>query len=200
MSAEKSESEEKDVSRPASTAPCSSKSKKVSKDRKIKTEPANSFGQYIKYRKKESIENNPKDKLDMKDVRKKWSIMSDVEKAFFKDCYMKEKHEMGTNYRMNRKRKVKENLKKRNPEVKKLAKNVKVQKETETEEFLVKLQLCDKNIEESHNESKVWCEELSCEKITNAVMKYKLKMKKEELDALKDKYEHLVLQHNQCHE
>ena len=200
MSSEIRVCEEKDVNGPASTVPCSSKSKKVSKVIKIKTEPANSYGQYIKYRKKLINDTNPEDTLDMEDVRKKWTIMSADEKAFFKDRYQKEKNEMGTNYRMNRKNKVKENSKKKDPKVKKLAINLKVKKESDTEEFLVKLQVCDQNMNDAHNENKVWCEELCSEKIKNAVIKYKLKMKTEELDSIKEKYEHLILQHNQCHE
>merc|ERR1719154_867056 len=125
--------------------------------------------------------------------------MSVEEKAFFKDCSMKEKFELGTNYRRNRKKKDNKTTKKTSRKVKVTSgeagrKEVKEKEGSETDRFLVQLQLSDLSIEEALKEGKVLCEELACEKIESAVMKFKLKMKTEELAALKDKYEQLVMQ------
>ena len=96
---------------------------------------------------------------------------------------------------MKRKRKVKDNPEKKQ----KLTKEKLIDsKENPTVEFLEKLELVDKNVEELRFEKEVLCEEFSSEKVINAVNKYKLKMKTEELDNLKDKYEQLVLQHSLC--
>ena len=172
-----------------------SKAKKLPLKKKAKTEPANSYGQFLKLRKQQTTEKDPKGRLDITEAQNEWKAMKSEEKAFYTDCYRKDKEEMGTNYRMKRKRKVKDN-----PVKKQKSKKVKLidSKENPTVEFLEKLELVDINVEELRFENKVLCEEFSNEKVINGVNKYKLKIKTEELDNLKDKYEQLVLQHSLC--
>ena len=171
------------------------KTKKTPLKKKAKTEPANSYGQFLKLRKQEITEKDPKDQLDITEAQNEWKTMNTEEKAFYKECYRKEKEEMGLSYRIKRKRKVKDN-----PIKERKSKKVKLEdrKENPTAEFLEKMELMDINAEELRFENKVLCEVLSSEKEINAVNKYKLKVKTEELDTLKHKYEQLVLQHSLC--
>merc|ERR1712096_328342 len=164
------------------------KAKKLPLEKKANTEPANSYGQFLKLRKQQIAEKDPKGQLDITEAQDEWKAMKDEEKAFFTNCYKKEKEEMGANYRMKRKRKE-------NPKMKQKSKKVKMIdcKENPTVKFLEKLELVDITVEELGLENKVLFEELSTEKVVNAVNKFKLKMKTEELDNLKDKYEQLVL-------
>ena len=64
-----------------------------------------------------------------------------------------------------------------------------------TLKFLEKL---DISIEKLSKENEVTRDNISNLKVDNAVFKFKLKSKSDELETLKDKYEQLLTQHNMC--
>ena len=98
---------------PACTSLVTKGAKKLPLQKKAKTEPVNSYGQFLKLRKQQIAEKDPKDQLDITEAQKEWKTMNSEDKAFFTNRYRKEKEEMGTNYRMKRKRKVKDNPEKK---------------------------------------------------------------------------------------
>ena len=180
------------------TAPPKSKpkSKKFPLKSKNKTEPVNCYGQFLMFKKQKLQEKDPNAKLNRSDTLKEWKGMDQNEKDFFVECYRKEKEEMGDKYR-NRELKL---AKKDAGEKNKKQKKVKESKDAENPnlKFLEKLEAIDYSIGELGKENEVLREKISNLRVENAVFKYKLKTKSEELESLKDKYEQLVLQHNLC--
>lgn len=67
--------------------------------KKLKTEPANSFLQFVQEKKRKEKDDNPRSKLNMASVRKEWSDMPDENKVFYRELYEREKIELGTNFR-----------------------------------------------------------------------------------------------------
>ena len=143
--------------------------------------------------------------MDLLEIQAEWGRMEDDKKSYFQECYQKEKAEMGSNYRLNYKSKRKndtnEEKTRKKSNAHKLGVEVKddiVDKKCATVDFLERLEICDKKIDELQEKKDVLSEDLSSENICNSIQQYKLKMKTEELISLKERYEQLLLQHSLC--
>ena len=97
--------------------------------KKLKTEPANSFLQFVQEKKRKEKDDNPRSKLNMASVRKEWSDMPDENKVFYRELYEREKIELGTNFRNKTEKKQEEEIKHQT--------NQEVQEAKETEDSTV---------------------------------------------------------------
>ena len=68
---------------------------------------------FFKLTKQQTTEKDPKGQQDITEAQNEWKPMNFEEKAFYTDWYRKEIEEMGTNYRMKRKRKAKDKTEKK---------------------------------------------------------------------------------------
>ena len=163
---------------------------------KIKTDVANCYGQFLKFKKQELKEKDPNAKINRKKTEEEWRALDQNRKDFFVKRWRQEKEKMGGNYR---KRELKL-VKKITDQKQKKQKNVKktVDAENPTLKFLEKLESVDISIEKLSKENEVTRDNISNLKVDNAVFKFKLKSKSDELETLKDKYEQLLTQHNMC--
>jgi len=75
--------------------------------KKEKTEPANQFLQFLKFKREQLQKSQPGAKLDPKIVREEWKTLSVKDKQQYKDMTQKEKESLGDSYRKNRRKKVK---------------------------------------------------------------------------------------------
>ena len=163
-----------------------------------KTEAANCYGQFLKFKKQELIDRGSNVKFNQKKALQEWNGMDQERKNFFVTLYRNEKEEMKKNNQY-RNRELKLVMK----SVKEKKKKQKKKKELEDEEspnikYLEELESIDIRYKKLSEDKDVLRESISDLRVDNAVLKYKLKTKSEELESIKDKYDQLVLQHNLC--
>ena len=78
------------------------------REKTLKTEPANPFGQFMKHKRVEEGE------VIFSQARLEWKQMSEEDKRFYRNCYEEEKAALGDNYRVGRKRKSNKQIKIKN--------------------------------------------------------------------------------------
>eukprot|EP00092_Neocalanus_flemingeri_P089658 GFUD01113465.1.p1 GENE.GFUD01113465.1~~GFUD01113465.1.p1 ORF type:complete len:287 (-),score=61.27 GFUD01113465.1:8-868(-) len=168
---------------------------KAPKSKKTRKRAANNYNHYMKLSRQEFFGKNLNGQFDTTKAINNWKGMSSKDKEFYTDCFRKEKEEMGLSCSKKRKANVEDSSKKDQESIKVDGKQEIVHP---TVEFLATLEHLDEDIENLRNENKCLCKELSNENATKAVNKYKLKLKAGELEALKDKYDQLLIQHKMC--
>lgn len=165
------------------------------KKKKLKTKATNSYGHFLRIRKEWLTETDPEAKIDLKEILQEWRGMGADAKQYFVNLYEKEKEELASNPTEGRVVKSNYSKKKKKKEIN--VKNLEV-KENTTGKFLTKLEIMDERIGEVRAENQAYLRRLSDQKEHLAVDKFKLKVVAEELEALKEKYDHLVNQHDKC--
>ena len=181
--------------------------------RKVKTEAANPYLQYLSERKRQFRSLNPNGAVNVKAVNVDWKNLSDEERNVYKEKFRIEKEQLGDAYRHGRKRKSKEinerKLKKNNNEslvqVSRRDDEISVGVETKhdevqtIEDLLNKLEGLDEKIEESLKENDELKRELSFASTELAIKKYILVSKTESHDAFETKYNDLLEKHKTCY-
>ena len=160
---------------------------------KVKRKAANSYGQFLRQRRKELTDEDPNAKMKLSEFVQEWRCMGPAEKQIFKERHRKEKEKMGIVNGKGRKSTSKDKEKK----VKKLKDSHELE-ENPTVKFLETLEDIDQKIKEVKVNSEVVREELSHLREVFAVNKFKLKSVTDELEALKVKHQLLIKQHDFC--
>eukprot|EP00092_Neocalanus_flemingeri_P108003 GFUD01138633.1.p1 GENE.GFUD01138633.1~~GFUD01138633.1.p1 ORF type:complete len:223 (-),score=69.19 GFUD01138633.1:58-690(-) len=163
------------------------------KEDKIKTEPANPFGQYLKEMKNEG-------KTCFEENRRRWEAMTEEEKEPYVKMYEEEKDELVAkgNYRIGRKRKVHENASSEPKQGRKGPKKNDVEVESSNLELLTRVQSLDIKIDQLDSQARGLQGHLCDEKVQLALMKFKLNEKTNEIISLKEKHKNLLSQHSTC--
>ena len=162
---------------------------------KVKTEPTNPYGLFLKEKRLNE------GKVNLSETHIQWSKMSGEEKAKYEKLYEEEKLALGDNYRVGRKRKSKvesiktkeeKSLKKKDP------KGKKVEPTCSNVQLLTQAESLDIKIDQLHIEAKSLQDKLCAEKVKLAVNQYELKENTCECHSLKEKYKALLSQHSIC--
>ena len=163
-----------------------------------KTEAANCYGQFLKFKKQELIDRDSNAKFNQKEALQEWRGLDQERRNVFVKLYREEKEKMQNNnqYR-NRKLKL---VKKSANEKKRKQKEMKALEDegSPTIKYLEELESIDIRSKKLSEDKEVLRESIYNLRMDNAVLKYKVKSKCDELESIKDKYEQLVLQHNMC--
>jgi hypothetical protein len=165
---------------------------------KTKTEAANCYGQFLKFKKQELKDRDSNAKFNQKEALQEWRGLDQERRNVFVKLYREEKEKMQNNnqYR-NRKLKL---VKKSANEKKRKQKEMKALEDegSPTIKYLEELESIDIRSKKLSEDKEVLRESIYNLRMDNAVLKYKVKSKCDELESIKDKYEQLVLQHNMC--
>ena len=180
----------------------------------VKTEPANAWIQFCRYKKNQAIveRGNKKASYNQKEAQEEWKGMPEEERAFFINLAQVEKASLGNNFRVGRVRKkkkevvkVKESMKK-GGKAKRLEAKVVVQNEkrvnedlsVETVDFLENLEILDEEIESLEVENIALAEILAKQNVDLNVNQCKLHQLNIEFEKTSEKYNTLVKQHTSC--
>ena len=162
--------------------------------KKVKTEPTNPFGQFMKEKRAKF------GKINYPETRLEWGKMPEDKKRYYVQLYEEEKVSLGDSYRAGRKKKYQtksgeiqtdKSLPKRRRKKEKVPSLSNCQ-------LLAQTQSLDKQIDQLHLEGRCLQDNLCDEKVKLAVIKYKLKEKTVETHTLKEKYKALLSQHVNC--
>ena len=166
--------------------------------KKVKTKPANSYGQFLKLRGEELKRADSNAKVNTSVALLEWRLMGPDQKQFYKECYKKEKEKLdGELVRKEVKNKLRE-VKVKKEKKNALTKSKIKPKKNITVEFLAGLDVIDGKIHEIRTENRGLYHNLLNLREDQAVNRFKMKQVTEELEALKNKYVTLVAQHDVC--
>ena len=190
---------------PGNTAPKSSEN--TNKKTKVKTEPANGYLQFIQARKKAGLAINPNSKVKLSELIIEWRELPEDQKAIYKQMAQKEKIGLGSNFRKNRTRKIKE-VDESKPSRKERSKKSTKTKVSKNEPKIVNdisLTNLMKKYKYMDDGIKVLEEELVdlrslklSKSVELAVGKAKLQMKSEIVNILKEKLSNMHRLHSSC--
>ena len=165
------------------------------REKKLKTEPANPFGQFMKHKRAKEGE------VIFGQVLLEWKQMSEEDKGFYRNCYEEDKAALGDNYRAGRKRKrnkKNEKIQENKSSGKKGPKVQEVERKKSNLDLLTKCESLDGEIDQFNLEARGLQKQICDEKVKLAVNQFKLDEKTNECNSLKDKYKALVSQHSNC--
>ena len=162
---------------------------------KMKTEPANPFGQFLKIKRSNDGE------ISFDQILLEWKGMDEEDKALYRKLFEEEKAAMGPNYRFGRKRKLKQKSVFKQNDKKHGRTGPKVQ-EAENKitnlEMMAQVETLDKNIDQLELEAHRFQEQLRDEKVKLEVKKFKLEVKTSEGMSFTEKYKNLIGLHSNC--
>ena len=186
---------------------CSKKTTSKTKDR-VKTEFANQWLQFLSEKRKLNVACDPTSKLDLKDVRRQWWGLNKEDKQVYIEKALKEKDELGDNYRkkgLNEEKVVHENPPVRKQRKKKVTQKKAVTKEAlsiDNQESLPTLMTKFKELEQEIEEMEGHVEQLIDEKVVKmvevATKKANLEQKTDSISVLKDKIANMNRIHTKC--
>ena len=177
---------------------------------KVKTEPANSYLQFVKEKKFLELSKNATAKLDMNKVRSEWVDLSEAEKVVYREMAAQEKVELGSRYRnrsLNKENFAKSNggKKKKKSRIGKSLKSKSISRGSlnfESKSSLTAMMTKFKALEVEAKQLEHEVDSLQEEKISKLVdlagRKARFSIKSEEVTALKDKINNMKKNHNSC--
>ena len=160
---------------------------------KVKTEPANSFGQFLREKKAKS------GKVVKQLACEEWRELSGEQKAHYRRLYEEEKEAMGDMYRSKTVRKENRDETKTALSNRKGPKTSQSGKEAvDSLQLLYEIQSLDDETEKMYLEARQLQELLCSEKVQLKANEMKLDDKTNECESIRDKYRTLVGQHSSC--
>ena len=191
---------------PGNTAPKNSEN--PNKKIKVKTEPANGYLQFIQARKKADLAINPNSKVKLSELVIEWRELPEDQKAIYKQMAQEEKIGLGSDFRKNRTRKIKEadkskpNKKPRHKKSTKTKVLIKDQAKIVDDRSLTNLMKKYKDIDTDIKVLEEEVEDLRSLQLSKsvelAVGKAKLQMKSEIVTVLKEKLSNMHRLHSSC--
>ena len=172
----------------------SSKTREEKKNKeKVKTEPANSFGQFLREKKAKGS------RAVVKLASEEWREMNEEQKAPYKRLYEEEKDAMGAVYRSkkvrneNRDESKKALGKKKGPKINQSSKDT-----VNGLQLLSEIESLDDETEKMYLEARQLQEVLCSEKLQLKANQMRLDEKINECENIREKYRTLVSQHSSC--
>lgn len=170
-----------------------------------KTEPANSYLQFVAIKKAQLEKTQPGTKINRKLITQEWNSLGSDEKQFYKDLAQVEKLKLGKRFRENRKRKPKKPRKVKNIKTPKKSSNPQKPQKTIVEPQLNQMESLINELEAVENEISEALEMNDKLKDTFYDLKVKVGVKGNEIGLLenevfnsKQKYDYLETLHGHC--